>query len=188
MSIPNELIENVPYQWESLQQYKDEIGNYKRFPINSEHYWSASNKRWKRTIFVGRRAGEFKGTVEGIYTVHEAREVFLKAATEYEAAMMLVTNWEHWVSIKESLNNKRYIDEWMLEKELADIARTKNLLWKAANRGNVSAQKILLDGFDKDKKLIKSREEEHTKDKRAREEESSKVQMIKESLRLVSKA
>lgn len=176
-----------PYNhWESYEDYENNIGNYQRFPINSAQFFNPASKRFSTRFIVNRRSGEFTGGVYGVYTVDEVRKVFLESASEYEAAMCLVSDWKHWQQLKACRKHKQFFEELALEKELQDLAKTKKLLWKAAENGNVSAQKILLDGFKKDKEAIKKLEESHLQVKKEKETEADYVRSIKESLRLVS--
>lgn len=85
-----------------------------------------------------------------------ARRVYLESIDEYEAAIKLVGSWQHW---KKLCNIKLFVDgppegrsggweglkEWRKEKELRDKSRARDLLWKAAEEGNVSAQRTLYD-------------------------------------------
>jgi hypothetical protein len=169
--------------WESLEDYQEAMKTYERFPIDSGPWYVASI--WRTSIFVFPRAGEYSGVVTGIYTLEEARKIILESATEYEAAMRLVTSWEHWNAIRNQSKNKKVLDEMFLEKELLEITKTKKLLWKAAQSGNVSAQKILLEELNKEKNTIKARRSENQQQLVKQEEEQKKVEAIKNTLRLI---
>lgn len=80
--------------------------------------------------------------------------VFLEATDEYEAAMRMVGNWKHWLRLCE---NKWFVDGWdqfnfeglnslREAMRMRDRSLAKRKLIEAAETGNVTAAKALLEG------------------------------------------
>lgn len=87
-----------------------------------------------------------------IYSEDEIREAFLECSTEYEAAMRFVSHWEHWKQIMKSKHFSDLIVQWREEKEHKDKTEQKKLLQESAKKGNVSAQKILFEYQDAERR------------------------------------
>tara|TARA_Y100000114_G_scaffold43216_1_gene38659 strand:- start:9902 stop:10399 length:498 start_codon:yes stop_codon:yes gene_type:complete len=117
-----------------------------RFPVISEgNFKDAHQNRWRTSIFILGRAGEATGEERGVYTLEEGRQVFLNSATEYEAAMQLVTSWDHWKAVRNSPMNRGYIEAWLEEKNLADQTKARKKLMAAAEEGNVGAARLIYE-------------------------------------------
>ncbi len=105
--------------------------------INSSEYKDLDG-RWKVAIFS-------KGAARGIHDVEESRDLFLSSATEYEAAMQFVSSWEHWKHICMSPINKKTLDLWREEKLLQDQTKARKMLWEAAEKGNLTAARVIYE-------------------------------------------
>lgn len=97
-----------------------------------------------------------------VYTMYDvdkrglisARRVYMESTDEYEAAIKLLGSWQHWQKL---CNNESFMNgpnkpegwegllAWRKEKELRDKSRARELLWEAAEAGNVTAQRTLYD-------------------------------------------
>jgi len=86
-----------------------------------------------------------------------AKRIYMESVDEYEAAIRLVGTWLHWQRLcqctpfmkgppEEVTLAWTGLEDWRKEKELQNKSRVSKLLWNEAEKGNVSAQKILLDG------------------------------------------
>lgn len=94
--------------------------------------------------------------------LRSARKVYMDSVNEYEAAIELTPSWEYWVGmLKTCVKIRREVDKWREEKYLKDQAQARRLLWAAAEKGNVSAQRILYE----------ARKEEKAQQQRAKQEE-----------------
>jgi len=94
-----------------------------------------------------------------ITTLVEWKQIFLECRdpSEYEAAMALVGDWEHWLEIRNHPLIKPEVDKW--HQELAVKLRSeaiKNMVKHAAAPGGTAAAKWLADkGYvDMDKKKV----------------------------------
>lgn len=136
----------------------------KRYPINSADYRDPDG-RWKTSIFY--RAP--KVGHNGIYEFEEARKVFLESNTEYEAAMKFVTSWEHWKAIANSGLCKPMIDLWREEKLMQDQTKAREMLWKAAENGNLTAARVIYEAKKEEKITKEAKKKQEQMD--AREEQ-----------------
>lgn len=101
-----------------------------------------------------------------LYTMREqewkglpsAYRIYMASHSEYEAAMKLVGSWNHWQRLlkiptfmdgpREAMNWSG-LHQWREEKEIQDRAQAYVQLKDNAQEGNVQAQKMIFDGFDK---------------------------------------
>lgn len=75
-----------------------------------------------------------------------AKKIYMESMNEYEAAIALTPSWEYWKNmLKTSVKVRRLIDDWREEKFQKDQAAARRMLWDAAKKGNVSAQRILYE-------------------------------------------
>lgn len=100
-----------------------------------------------------------------VWHLDEAHEIYMNSMNEYEAAMQLVPTWAFWQEmLKKSSKIKRQVDLWREEKLMKDQARAKRLLWEQAEKGNVSAQKMLFEAKKEEAQLrkheVKAKQEE----------------------------
>lgn len=102
-----------------------------------------------------------------LYTMHEeereglpsAKKIYMEAESEYEAAMQLVGSWQHWKRLLRCspfMKGLPYstwegLEAWREEKEIRDKADALKQLKKSAEKGNVTAQKIIYEGEKKTK-------------------------------------
>ncbi len=94
-----------------------------------------------------------KEKLSPIYTINEkadslpsAHEIYMNSLTEYEAAMKLVGTWKYWKGmIKSSVRIRKLVNDWREEKLLIDQNRARELMWQAAQKGNASAARFLLE-------------------------------------------
>lgn len=83
---------------------------------------------------------------EPVWPEGHGHKVYMESMNEYEAAIKLCPSYDFWKNmLKTSSKVNRLIEEWRDEKMLMDQARAKKLLWEQAEKGNVSAQKILYE-------------------------------------------
>lgn len=123
----------------------------------------------------------------GLYTIEEVKKVFMEAITEYEAALILFTDWDHWKDFSEFKFNKTYLDKWRVEKEIRDRLKLSKLLWKAAENGSVPAQKALLEEANKnDTKPLTRKGQALQAELEQKAKEKEVVQSIKDSLFLAT--
>ena len=121
-----------------------------------------------------------KERLDPIYTINEksdslpsAHEVYMNALTEYSAAQQLVGSWDYWKKmLRSSVRIRRLIDEWRGEKLLIDQTRARELMWKAAETGNASAARFLLES-----------KKEEAAQKKAQTEDSLKLASEQEMLK-----
>lgn len=106
-----------------------------------------------------------KAGYEPVYTLRpyeykglpSAYQIYMNSANEYEAAVNLVGNTRHWNKLSalnwflEGNENGGWdgLRQWRLDKMAKDEAEALNLLRINAEKGNVSAQKALLDAAKK---------------------------------------
>jgi len=108
----------------------------------------------------------------------------MESESEYEAAMKLVGSWGHWQKL---LKCKPFMDGsdesalwnglkfWRNEKLVQDQALAYNQLKISAAQGNVTAQKIILEGDKKTSKRGRPSDAEVKKAAAAQAEKSTQV-------------
>lgn len=154
-----------------------------KFPVDSEKYYREPyHGGWRVGIFRLIRAGETggAGTERGVYTLEEGREAFMSSTTEYEAAMKLVSSWDHWKAIAKSPMNARYIDVWKEEKILSDQTKARKRLMQAADEGNVSAARTIYEAKKEE------REQRERAKKQAQEEQYQNDILSKSAANIIS--
>lgn len=141
-----------------------------RFPIDSNEFSYDQGRHWKTGIFFRKD----KPGADRVYEYEEARAVYLQCDTEYEAAMRFVTSWEHWKAIAASPHCKPMIDSWREEKMLQDQTKARKTLLEAANKGNLTAARVIYDA---------KKEEKQTKDaeKLQKEIDQKEQSLLKDS-------
>jgi len=83
-----------------------------------------------------------------IYTLQEWKEVFLDARdpSEYEPAMLLLGDWEHWLEIRNHPLIKLHVDKWQAELEVKLRSEAiKQMKSHAKQVGGTAAAKWLAD-------------------------------------------
>lgn len=174
-------------RWESKEKFELEIQTIDRFPIDSSIFYNTRQKSYDPRMMVSLRAGEKSGVFYGMYTMAEVKKVFMEATTEYEAALVLFTEWDHWRDFSELSFNKSYLDKWRIEKEIRDRLKVTKLLWKAAENGSVPAQKTLLEEANKnDTKALTRKGQALQAELEQKAKEKEVVQGIKDSLFLAT--
>lgn len=174
-------------RWESKEQFEAEIQTIQRFPVDSSKFYNTRQKSHDPRMMVSARAGEQMQSFYGLYTIEEVKKVFMEAITEYEAALILFTDWDHWKDFSEFKFNKTYLDKWRVEKEIRDRLKLSKLLWKAAENGSVPAQKALLEEANKnDTKPLTRKGQALQAELEQKAKEKEVVQSIKDSLFLAT--
>jgi len=75
-----------------------------------------------------------------------AHRIYMDSMNEYEAAKTLVPTWDSWKSmLKFSVKIRRMVESWREEKMMKDQASARRMLWEQAQKGNVTAQRILYE-------------------------------------------
>lgn len=159
-----------------MEQYK---------PLNSEDYCDPRGSRmWNTEIFCGRSAG-VRGEARGKLPMEWARKTYLESTNEYEAAMKFVTSWEHWRAIAASKRMGKHIALWRDEKEQLDKAAAKKLLWKSAEKGNVTAQKALYEYRQQEIRKAAKEEKLSKAQQKALEAEERQNEMLQDRLNII---
>lgn len=120
---------------------------------------------------------------EPLYTINpedddlpSAFKVYMDSINEYEAALKLCPSWEYWKNmLKTCVKIRRVVDQWREEKYLRDQAAARKLLWEAAEKGNVSAQRILYEARKEEK-------QQAARQKRVEQESMKEQSMLEERL------
>lgn len=124
--------------------------------MNKDSFYCENGREWYgifREIPLN-GANNIEGSVPPpSYTVNEedddlpsAHKIYMDSMNEYEAAKALVPTWEFWKNmLKFSVKIRRLIEGWREEKMLKDQAAARRMLWEMAQKGNVSAQRILYE-------------------------------------------
>jgi len=98
-----------------------------------------------------------------------AHKIYMESLNEYDAALKLVPSWPFWRQmLKTSVKIRRLISDWREEKLLKDQAAARAMLWEQAQKGNVSAQRILYES--KKEEAEQRRKEKETKSIEAKEQ------------------
>lgn len=83
---------------------------------------------------------KFKGvTYRSMYLI------YMSCDSEYEAAIKLLGNYQHWTKLKRCSWFLPYVEEWNAELELRESALAKSKLVKLTEEGNVTAARTLLN-------------------------------------------
>lgn len=156
-------------------------------PVDSKDYYSIDKRAYTVGLFQLRNAGARPDSGKrGVFTLEELREVYLSTPTEYECAMRFVTEWDHWKAIVSAPSMKNVIASLRTEKRLRDQAEAQKLLWDAARKGNVSAQRALLDFQDEGKFVKAKKAAQAEEEERVLNKERAIVEEIRNNLRVIS--
>ncbi len=72
--------------------------------------------------------------------------IYMEQDTEYDAAMLLLGRWEHWLHLCGTTFFKPHIEKWRAEKIAKDASIAHKALMQGAREGNLTAARtILLD-------------------------------------------
>lgn len=83
---------------------------------------------------------EFKGVVyKSMYLI------YMSCDSEYEAAIKLLGNYQHWTKLKKCTWFLPYVEEWNAELVLREAALAKSKLVTLTEEGNVTAARTLLN-------------------------------------------
>ena len=75
-----------------------------------------------------------------------AHKIYMESMNEYEAAKQLVPTYAFWKNmLRTSVKIRKLVEEWREEKMMKDQAQARRMLWEQANKGNVTAQRILYE-------------------------------------------
>lgn len=77
--------------------------------------------------------------------------VYMECETEYEAALKTLNSWKHWQILCKAPCFREHISKWREEREIREAAIGKSVLIKAAEDGNVTAAKSLIEYANKRK-------------------------------------
>jgi hypothetical protein len=116
-----------------------------------------------------------------IYTLKEVKQMFLEARdpSEYEAAMSIVGEWDHWLQLRNHPQLKSLIDHWHKELEVKLRSEAiKELVKHSKAQGGTAAAKWLADkGYvgEPKKRVGRPNKEEESKDHSAVEEKLGTV-------------
>jgi SOS response regulatory protein OraA/RecX len=124
---------------------------------------------------------------EPVYTTkHEdddlpsAYKIYMDCVNEYEAAVALTPSWEYWKNmLKICVKIRRVIEDWREEKYQRDQAIARRLLWDAAQKGNVSAQKLLYEAR-------KEEREQKIREKIQQDQSTKETEMLENRLARLS--
>lgn len=106
-----------------------------------------------------------------VYTVQEAHDIYMECMNEYDAALKLTPSWEYWKGmLKASMKVRKVVEDWREEKMFKDQARARALLWEQAEKGNVSAQRIL---YESKKEEAQQRQAKRSQEKKQAAEQST---------------
>jgi hypothetical protein len=70
--------------------------------------------------------------------------IYMSFDTEYEAAIRILGNWDHWESLCGCAVFKPYLEKWRTERKIREEAMAHRILVEAAEGGNVTAAKTIL--------------------------------------------
>ena len=71
--------------------------------------------------------------------------IYMSCDSEYEAAIKLLGNYQHWTKLKKCSWFLPYVEEWNAELELRESALAKSKLVQLTEAGNVTAARTLLN-------------------------------------------
>lgn len=134
-----------------------------------------------------------------LYTMREdswaglpsAYRIYMTSASEYEAAMKLVGSWNHWqrlLNIPVFMNGPKDVGswaglhQWREEKEIQDRAMALLQLKENAEKGNVTAQKLIYEGEKKrgrpSKSEVKQAAEQMAKDRQEIRADLDRIKVV----------
>ena len=70
-------------------------------------------------------------------------QIYFQCSSEYEAALVLLGNWEHWEKLSTTAWFKPHLQKWRAEKSRREAAMGKSKIIELANAGNLAAAKFL---------------------------------------------
>ena len=112
-------------------------------------------------------------------------QIYFQCASEYEAALVLLGNWEHWEKLCATKWFPKYLEKWRNEKDRREQAIGRGKIIELANSGNLAAAKYL-DQLHKQPKAVKESpvEEVPKQEEQAHEEESNDSWALQQLKRL----
>lgn len=109
-----------------------------------------------------------------------AHKIYMDSMNEYEAAKQLVPTWEFWKNmLKTSIKVRKLVEAWREEKMLKDQAEARRMLWAQAEKGNVSAQKILYESKKEEAQQRAAQAKAAVEDRRQQEMAESVLTRLK---------
>ena len=66
-------------------------------------------------------------------------KIYMECDTEYEAAKVLLGDWDHWDRLTNAVFFRPYIEEWRTERQVRDEAVAYKTLMEQAKKGSVTA-------------------------------------------------
>lgn len=104
-----------------------------------------------------------------IYTIPQVKQMFLDSRdpSEYSAAMEVVGDWDHWLTLRNHPNLKGHVDKWLQEMEVKMRSEAiQQLRMHAKAPGGTAAAKWLADkGYVEEKvKVGRPRKVQEEKD------------------------
>jgi hypothetical protein len=127
-----------------------------------KHYDYEANKA---KLFDSTGRALTTGLFDGVFDKEEWHRLYVEAAdpTEYDAAMVLIGNWEHWQVLRKSKTLAELFDKWRMEVEVKLRSEAiKSMVRHSKQMNGAAAAKWLAEaGFvERDKRTKKGKEEE----------------------------
>ncbi len=128
-----------------------------------------------------------QGEATPIYTLKEhdwkgcksMYKIYVSCSSEYEAAIKILGSWSHWKKLCKCTWFKPYLEDWKEEVLIREAAIGKATLIEAAEDGNVTAAKELVNQLNK-KSAGRPSKKDQEKDKHRRTAIDQKVVSILE--------
>ena len=71
------------------------------------------------------------------------QQIYFQCSSEYEAALVLLGDWEHWEKLSNTKWFKPHLEKWRNEKDRREQALGRGKIIELANEGNLQACKYL---------------------------------------------
>lgn len=155
-------------------------------------YRGSNGKRLTDSLFWENRFQNPEATIDNPYNMgredtENSRSMFLEYMqydTEYEAAIGILGDWQHWNMLCEKPFFQPLITEWRAEREEREKAAAKRVLLELAAEGNVNAAKTVFTGEGTGKK----RGRPSTKEVKEEARRTAEVRdLVKRGMRVVGK-
>lgn len=165
-----------------------------------ETLYDKMNRPRTESMFLETFNPVLKGKYEPLFTMRpydhkgcrSAYLIYMEAATEYDAAMQICADMRHWrklCSLPWFMNGAEDgsfdgLRIWRKDKAELDATKALKLIRERAEKGNVSAQKILLDTANQVSKARVGRPEKQ-KDLTAEEARDAKIHALHKHVKAV---
>lgn len=104
------------------------------------------------------------------FTLASWRQTYVSVAdpTEYNAALALCGDWEHWLRLRQSPSLVEHFDKWKLEVEVKlRAAAVSSLISQSRGPTGTAAAKWLAEGGFAERAITRGRKPKETKDEEA---------------------